>query len=1185
MGSRWGALGVLLAVITGIVRAQESVTGGSSLCYGAGSIAMAVIFTFFGTLLLVGALFYYLKRRADAKRDNHLILETDPEAGGKAEYAFDNHGFKDATLTATSEKPTETANKPKWARWSPLFTLKPEKKRPLDDSVLKSTEVKVVALNSQDFTGLGFNICGNMKEGIYIRDILHRGPAFESGKLNPGDRINSVTISFEHIVYEDALNILSYASPYEVIIEAKGERTVPGGLPQKASPLVHPMYRSSSAWALVWNQEKSRSNVTTLERKESKSPRPGVHQKGVKKTTPEMHLKVNLQLPIDEVRKRQKSPKILEQNQNNANIEIGKGIDEVDLELTRGGSGIKRDLNGIPLEIPAHMQEAALYARKNRKSAENGQVLNGYDSERRPSKGKAPSPPEVTFTLGKTRGFEDLSALASDSEDERTNSSVNTIELNSSDVIVHQPEDKARKTASTGDLTKMKKPSRSGTLERAQSLDITADPTTLGQMHAFDATENLLIDKEPRLSLILDGLNTLQKSRLKSSAEWGYLEDAILNPCVDDEGWDQRRQSEPHFNAVIDRVIQIKRESQEIDLPEEVMREYQQKQPKNDTKVVVNKLWPDEEDLNQPEKPVVPERTKLKMSEIPQPAERASKAEDASTRTSLLNHQSANVSVEVQCIKPIPPRREKTPEKETTIINLNNKLGPLATTFEKQSITEMCSQMAKGRNGDGMIKDEWEVITTSPPASMTLVDEVMDSYHKNYGNVVTVGETTGNLPDETKTMKNVTEDFLFNERRMSSEEPTLTTNIPDDLKVCQAKMSEGLHSLELSINEPGELYTTALEDNNITNDVMVIVTKPDHITVKKIETGPGEVAITENSFSVVTKKEVPIEVQENKEVRAIEEDGDKFKVEITESKYSTFEVDKSIVKALHLEEPLVDFKGLDDESPAISLTEISPDQNNKTYITEIHVSTPSSNISEVQVGSEDPLENAFEDYVKNFERKVETFESNVQGFEDNLQEFVKEPRFEREKSDVERQVCKIQELAEEQLKTLPEMRFTTSSYESGGRKTPEKRHSFELLRSNFEKASGSPPRKDSLTKSRIPIATTMKTPPMSPERRDSKNLENENEKAILELMNSSAVHSTPFASKIKPPSAKSNVSVTSIRNNSKIPSGLPTLASRPPIPPRKGEDHSSNGGMESSFKQWVFNPGSNVTNVTVGKEK
>ena len=41
-----------------------------------------------------------------------------------------------------------------------------------------------------------------------------------------GDKIVNVTISFSHIVYEDALTILSYASPYDVTLELeKGVRT------------------------------------------------------------------------------------------------------------------------------------------------------------------------------------------------------------------------------------------------------------------------------------------------------------------------------------------------------------------------------------------------------------------------------------------------------------------------------------------------------------------------------------------------------------------------------------------------------------------------------------------------------------------------------------------------------------------------------------------------------------------------------------------------------------------------------------------------------------------------------------------------------------------------------------------------------------------------------------------------
>ncbi|KAJ8957530.1 hypothetical protein NQ318_020569 [Aromia moschata] len=246
----------------------------------------------------------------------HLILETDPEKG-KGEYAFDNPGFKDTSLLPVSkslENNKLEASKSKWNQWSPLtaLTTKSEKRRTVDDTALEclqANEVKVVALRSHDFTGLGFNICGNMKEGIYIKDILHRGPAFESGKLNPGDRINSVTISFEHMVYEDALTILSYASPYEVMIEAKGGKLIHSTSGQGGQPS-HPVYRSSSCTELYHVEksskkklfgdeftgslssnysslQKSRSNMTTLERKESKSPMPAqTHQK----KTPSKHL-------------------------------------------------------------------------------------------------------------------------------------------------------------------------------------------------------------------------------------------------------------------------------------------------------------------------------------------------------------------------------------------------------------------------------------------------------------------------------------------------------------------------------------------------------------------------------------------------------------------------------------------------------------------------------------------------------------------------------------------------------------------------------------------------------------------------------------------------------------------------------------------------------------------------------
>ncbi|PSN56712.1 hypothetical protein C0J52_00066 [Blattella germanica] len=114
-------------------------------------------------------------------------------------------------------------------------------------------QVNVVALRSHDFTGLGFNICGNMRDGIFVKDVLHRGPASESGQITPGDRIDSIRISFRHMVFEDALTILSYASPYDVQLEVENAsnshpstliRTKRTSAP--ADRICHPFYRSQS---------------------------------------------------------------------------------------------------------------------------------------------------------------------------------------------------------------------------------------------------------------------------------------------------------------------------------------------------------------------------------------------------------------------------------------------------------------------------------------------------------------------------------------------------------------------------------------------------------------------------------------------------------------------------------------------------------------------------------------------------------------------------------------------------------------------------------------------------------------------------------------------------------------------------------------------------------------------------
>lgn len=464
--------------------------------------------------------------------------------------------------------------------------------------------------------------------------------------------------------------------------------------------------------------QKSKSNMTTLERKESKSPRqaqPNVRKAPAKHLSPDQ-LKTQLEqriladhqhnlkakdnkpqrveaetqktenkhhkfgirvLPLEQ---QQKSPKIMEQNENNMNIEknfetVPIGVDEVDESKRQAppvkkrekkpeeipekiesfernslnGSGIKRDERGIPQEIPNHMFNAAVAARKNRRNSEDFKEED--DSKAPKRKGKAPSPPaemrgkenliksnfdeiqlineETGESLIKsctrddvekqeTNVREEVKDYNSDSDVETDNqSSVNTIELNSSDITIHQTEEEERKnrrTASTGDLTKIQKNrnTNSGTLERAQSLDITdtgipslSKKLKAGLIEDMKSDEDIfgkvMIDKEPRLSLILDGLTTFQRNRLKKSTEWGNLEDAILKLNQEDESVSASEDNtsmdnfkfsfvdkSPEFDALVNKINEIKRESLENKVPIDIAEAEHMKFEKK----IKNQIWP-----------------------------------------------------------------------------------------------------------------------------------------------------------------------------------------------------------------------------------------------------------------------------------------------------------------------------------------------------------------------------------------------------------------------------------------------------------------------------------------------------------------------------------------------------------------------------------------------------------------
>lgn len=188
-------------------------------------------------------------------------------------------------------------------------------------------------------------------------------------------------------------------------------------------------------------------------------------------------------------------------------------------------------------------------------------------------------------------------SITSFNQSDKSEKGSTTIELNNSDITIHSSplndtahsvsdnnsllDENERKAQSLGDLSrfelraKTSKPS-TGTLERAQSLDISAEEAEIQEstispkkrkaMSVVESTffessnDDVLPDmidsdkgivikhKEPRLSLnitkssAMDGLSTFQKNRLKKGSEFGNLEDAIVkgsNSSIESERIDE----------------------------------------------------------------------------------------------------------------------------------------------------------------------------------------------------------------------------------------------------------------------------------------------------------------------------------------------------------------------------------------------------------------------------------------------------------------------------------------------------------------------------------------------------------------------------------------------------------------------------------------------------------------------
>ncbi|XP_014468922.1 PREDICTED: uncharacterized protein LOC106741420 [Dinoponera quadriceps] len=651
-------------------------------CFGAGSVAGAVIGTFLTTLVLlaVAALLYRQWRRHKGK---HLVLVTDPEIVEDA-YAFDNPCFKDATpaVGRVTERPlsavpgdTPVKDSTRWSTpWTSLglgSAIRNDKRRTLDDSYVspKATRVSVVSLRSRDFTGLGFNVCGNMREGIFVKDLLHRGPASESGLIHPGDRISSVRISFRNMVYEDALTILSYASPYDVELEVEsgGNGSKPATLLKKSvgpssTRICHPLYRSQSI------PEFSQAHRSVAKRLFMADPNDSVgsNYSTMNSTTQKSSKSTpaggqNLERRHDETRNNHHHKfgikvlpaldgtvhRIENQNEHNTNLERrhSRKLDAEKLLANRHSTtssdgppseryqqrddhalpttrvdepdGGKSDSVNIPSEVPAEVHNAAMAARRNRKSypeplKTSGSLESEGGKSPQKNKRKAPAPPKsgseappkkdamidtiesiADYTeslcsyVSKARDNDAAAAdrqhrLESQSMANRRNSesdtdsemqnSFTTIELNPADITIHrtpvpeapnddeEEDDMYRKAASLGDLSKYESKA-AATLERAQSLDMSADTGAKKRKAPLPPED---INESTEDLSRLDQIDTFDRRKLKKSNEWGTLEDVIWseNAAASAEPADEKKtRTRKRSNGTLERsksAVEIK---------------------------------------------------------------------------------------------------------------------------------------------------------------------------------------------------------------------------------------------------------------------------------------------------------------------------------------------------------------------------------------------------------------------------------------------------------------------------------------------------------------------------------------------------------------------------------------------------------------------------------------------------
>ncbi|EGT55365.1 hypothetical protein CAEBREN_20776 [Caenorhabditis brenneri] len=252
MGGQPASLLLLLILVPAVLADDTCLSRGQLFGVIFGSVAAAFLIS--AALAMILYVWY---------RRSSTIRETDE----KSAYANDACDVEDKACDAP-----KSINKDKMTMID-SFKLK----RKMEDAgtqkaysmeFLNEVEGKVgVQLRGEDIGGLGFNIQGNMNEGIFVKEIISKGIAEQCGNILVGDKIKSLTINFENMVYEDAVTLLSYSSPYKVKLELErklSDTASASDTDDEKEMRYHPLFRSNTLTHVHFNPLGTISTPTSV---------------------------------------------------------------------------------------------------------------------------------------------------------------------------------------------------------------------------------------------------------------------------------------------------------------------------------------------------------------------------------------------------------------------------------------------------------------------------------------------------------------------------------------------------------------------------------------------------------------------------------------------------------------------------------------------------------------------------------------------------------------------------------------------------------------------------------------------------------------------------------------------------------------------------------------------------------